>query len=175
MRRDDGQGAGRWFAGATVMLVAISVSASMTACGKSSESSRESAPAAAAPSADTSQAAATPARVFFVQPQDGATVKSPVHFEFGADQFTIAAVPAGTVEAPRPAVGHYHLGVDQGCMPAGQVIPPGTPAWVHFGKGNNTIDMQLTPGPHKFAVQAGDDQHRTVEGLCQTISITVTE
>jgi hypothetical protein len=112
-------------------------------------------------------------RVFFVQPQNGVSVASPVHFEFGTDQFTISPVPA-TVETPRPAVGHYHLGVDQDCMPAGQIIPPGTPQWVHFGKGNNTIDMQLTPGPHKFSVQAGDDQHRTIEGLCQTISITVT-
>jgi hypothetical protein len=114
-------------------------------------------------------------RVFFVQPQDSATVKSPVHFEFGAEQFTISPVPEGTVETPRPDVGHYHLGVDVDCMPSAQVIPPGTQPWVHFGKGNNTIDMQLTPGQHRFALQVGDDQHRTIEGLCQTISVTVGE
>lgn len=170
MRRYDGQAIAGSLAGVAAMVAAGSLSVLMVACGSSAPPS-ESPPAAAPPAA----AASKPAQVFFVQPQDGAMVKSPVHFEFGTDQFTISPVPAGTVEAPRPAVGHYHLGVDQDCMPASQVIPPGTPAWVHFGKGNNTIDMQLAPGPHKFAVQVGDDQHRTIEGLCQTISIIVTE
>ena len=45
-------------------------------------------------------------RVFFVQPQDGATVKSPVKLEFGAQDFTIAAVPQGTVTETRPSLGH---------------------------------------------------------------------
>lgn len=117
--------------------------------------------------------AAASGRVFFVAPKDGATVKSPVRFEFGAEEYTIAAVPEGTVEHPRTGTGHFHLGVDADCLPAGEVIPKGTPGWVHFGKGDNTIDMQLTPGTHRFSVQAGDDQHRTAAGLCETISITV--
>jgi hypothetical protein len=33
--------------------------------------------------------------------------------------------------------------------------------------------MQMTPGMHKFAVQTGDDLH--LAGLCETITVTVTE
>ena len=116
----------------------------------------------------------TGGRVFFASPKDGATVKSPVAFEFGSDMFTIAAVPKGDVTEVRPGTGHYHLGTDTDCLPAGSVIPKANP-WVHFGDGKNVIEMQLTPGPHKMSVQAGDDKHQTMTGLCETINITVTE
>ncbi len=111
-------------------------------------------------------------RVFFVQPTDGATLESPVQFEFGSEGFMISAVPE-VVENAREGMGHHHLGVENDCLPGGEEIPKGTPGWVHFGTGNNTIEMQLTPGVHKFSLQVGDDQHRTVAGLCETISITV--
>ena len=113
-------------------------------------------------------------RVFFVQPQDGATVKSPVHLEFGAQAFTIAAVPQGTVTETRPSLGHYHIGLDADCLPAGTAIPRAAP-WVHFGDGKNVIDMQLPAGMHKLTLQVGDDLHRTIEGLCTSINVNVTE
>ncbi len=136
----------------------------------------------APPAAETTTAgapAAAPAgakpRVFFVEPADGATVKSPVHLVFGLEGYSLQPVPQGTV-APadvRPGVGHHHVGVDMDCLPAGTEIVKGTPSWVHFGTGSTTIDMQLTPGPHKLSLQLGDDLHRTVDDLCQTIHITV--
>src|SRR5690606_31896291 len=109
------------------------------------------------------------------QPQNGATVTSPVMFEFASDQFTISAIPEGQItEADvRPGMGHYHLGIDTDCLPVGEVIPQGNPSWIHFGKGNNTIEQQMSPGPHRLVVQAGDDLHRTMAGLCETINITV--
>ena len=113
-------------------------------------------------------------RAFFVQPQDGATVKSPVRLEFGARDVTIAAVPQGTVSETRPALGHFHVGVDADCLPTGTAIPKANP-WVHFGDGKNVIDMQLPPGAHRLSVQVGDDLHRTIEGLCSTISVNVSE
>lgn len=113
-------------------------------------------------------------RVFFVLPQDGATVKSPVMLEFGAEDFTIAAVPQGTVTETRPALGHYHVGVDTDCLPTGTEIPKAAP-WIHFGDGKNVIDMQLPAGTHRLTLQVGDDLHRTIEGLCSTISVNVTE
>ena len=113
-------------------------------------------------------------RVFFVQPQDGATVKSPVKLEFGAQEFTIAAVPQGTVTETRPSLGHYHIGLDADCLPTGTAIPRAAP-WVHFGDGKNVIDMQLPPGMHKLTLQVGDDLHRTIEGLCTSINVNVTE
>ena len=145
------------------------------ACGSPAPSNESApAPAAAAPAEEHGEHGGA-ARVFFVEPKDGASVKSPVHLVFGAEGIEVSAVPAGTVTTPRPNVGHHHLGVEQDCLPAGQEIVKGTPSWVHFGKGDATFDLQLTPGPHKLSVQVGDDQHRTAEGLCQTINITVTE
>lgn len=113
-------------------------------------------------------------RVFFVQPQDGATVKSPVSLEFGAENFKIVAVPAGTVTETRPDLGHHHVGLDADCLPPGTEIPRASP-WVHFGDGKNVIDMQLPPGEHRLTVQIGDDLHRTIEGLCSTITVNVVE
>jgi hypothetical protein len=143
----------------------------LAACGGGEAPPAE--PAAEPQAVTPPPAAAT--RVFFAQPQDGATVKSPVQFEFGSEGITIAAVPPGTVEQPRPGMGHHHLGVDVDCLPTGREIPRGQPSWIHFGDGKNVIDMQLTPGPHRFALQLGDDQHRAIEGLCSTISITVAQ
>ena len=134
------------------------------------------APPAETPAAAPAPAPATPAaRVFFMEPKDGATVKSPVHLVFGIEGYQIQPVPQGEVapEAVRAGVGHHHLGIDQDCLPAGTTIVKGTPSWVHFGTGSNTIDTQLTPGPHKLTLQLGDDLHRTVNNLCETINITV--
>ena len=113
-------------------------------------------------------------RVFFVQPQDGAAVKSPVMLEFGAESFQIAAVPQGTVTETRPNLGHHHVGVDTDCLPPGTAIPRAAP-WVHFGDGKNVIDMQLPAGQHRLTLQIGDDLHQTIEGLCSTITVTVAE
>jgi hypothetical protein len=113
-------------------------------------------------------------RAFFVLPQDGAAVTSPVALEFGVRDFVIAAVPEGTVTETRLALGHFHVGIDTTCLPDGAEIPKANP-WVHFGDGKNVIDMQLPLGEHQLTVQIGDDLHRTIAGLCSTISVNVTE
>jgi hypothetical protein len=64
------------------------------------------------------------------------------------------------------------VAIDADCLPPGQIIPKADP-WIHFGTGANTADITLTPGTHRLTVQAGDDQHRTLEGLCETITVTV--
>ena len=112
-------------------------------------------------------------RVFFVEPKDGATVKSPVHLKFGIENYQLAAVPEGTVETARPGMGHHHVGVDQDCLAPGTTIVKGTPSWVHFGTGSTEIDMQLPPGQHKLTLQLGDDLHKTGDVLCQTITVNV--
>ena len=112
-------------------------------------------------------------RIFFVAPKNGASVKSPVHLKFGIENYKIAPVPDGDVKTARAGVGHYHVGVDTGCLKPGDTIVKGTPSWIHFGKGDSEIDMQLTPGKHRLALQLGDDLHNTVKGLCSTITVNV--
>lgn len=115
-------------------------------------------------------------RVFFQQPKNGDTIKPMTTIIFANEGVTIAAVPPGTLtpEQVRAGMTHYHLGVDTDCLPTGQVIPKADP-WIHFGDGKNQIEMQLKPGPHKLVLQSGDDMHRTIEGLCETINVTVAE
>jgi hypothetical protein len=145
------------------VMVGVTFTMGVAAC------SSEAPPGASAPRTGTG-------RVFFVSPKNGATIKPLSSVEFGSEGVTVGAVPPGELkpEQVRPNVIHYHLGTDTDCLPAGTVIPKADP-WIHFGDGKNVIEMQLTPGPHKLSVQAGDDKHQTMTGLCETINITVTE
>ncbi len=109
-------------------------------------------------------------RIFFVEPQDGVTVESPVAFRFGSENFTIAALG----DSGRAGAGHYQLGVDTDCLPPGVIIPEGQP-WIHFPDATSEIVVQLEPGPHRFCLQPGDDEHRTLPGeqMSAVIQITV--
>lgn len=145
-----------------VVVVIVAASTALAAgCNKGAETSHE-------------EHAAGTGKVFFAKPTNGATVKSPVQFEFASEGFQISPVPAGEVTSARPGMGHYHLGVDTDCLPVGTVIPKADP-WIHFGTGSNEIEYPLKPGMHKAVLQAGDDQHRTLPGLCETITINVSE
>ena len=93
--------------------------------------------------------------------------------KFGSSGIEISPVPPGDLKETRPGVGHYHVGVGVSCLPAGKNIVKGTPSWVHFGDGKSEIDMQLTPGRHRLALQLGDDLHNTIAGACQMITVTV--
>ena len=119
------------------------------------------------------KAAAKKPRVFFIEPKNGATVTSPLHMKFGAEGIEIGAVPPGDITTARPGIAHYHVGIEQDCLPAGKNIVKGTPSWVHFGDGKDVFDTQLTPGKHKLALQLGDDLHNTLPGTCSVITVTV--
>src|SRR5438128_1074325 len=97
-------------------------------------------PATTTKKAATKKAAAKKARVFFVEPKNNATVTSPVHMKFGSEGIEIAAVPPGEVTKTRPGMAHYHVGIDQDCLPPGKTFVKGTPSWVHFGDGKSEFD-----------------------------------
>jgi hypothetical protein len=157
------------------MLAVSGLAMLITACGSEPASPPETA-SNAEPEVKTAPPAASSARrVFFVEPSDGATVKSPVRLRFGLEGYEISPVPQGTVESARPGVGHHHVGIDVDCLSPGAEIVRGTPSWVHFGDGKSEIDMQLPPGQHKLTLQLGDDQHKTIEGLCTTITVNVAQ
>jgi hypothetical protein len=94
------------------------------------------------------------------------------HLKFGAQGMEISPVPAGDVTSARPGMGHHHVGVDTDCLPPGTAIPKAAP-WVHFGKGDAEMDMQLPPGQHKLTLEIGDDMHMTQPGMCSTITVNV--
>ncbi len=162
------------FAGAGLIAGATIVAA----CNSSAPAQRAAEEPAAGrstpPPAEIVPAAAATPRVFFVEPADGASVKSPVKLRFGVEGLQVAPVPAGEVTTARAGMGHHHVGVDTECLPPGTVIPKAAP-WIHFGDGKSEIEMQLPKGTHKLALEIGDDLHTTIAGLCTTITLNVTE
>ncbi|CAG9251331.1 ATPases of the AAA+ class [Burkholderia diffusa] len=108
------------------------------------------------------------ARVFFVEPKDGATVSSPVHVKFGLEGMGLK--PAGDMT---PDTGHHHLLIDGKPVPKGDVIPA-TDHSLHFGKGQTETDVTLPPGQHTLTLQLGDGAHRSYgPELSSTISVNV--
>jgi len=174
---------------ALALIAASLLLVSLTACAPKEEAAK---PAPAAKPADA--AAARPAepgagptpllgtepdehsdhpRISFTEPANGATVTSPVHIVFRADNFTIEPKGDGAVH---PGAGHHHIGVDTQCLPPGTVIPTAAP-WIHFGDGSSQIDVQLPPGEHHIVAQVGDGEHRTLAdpGLCAELHLNVVE
>jgi uncharacterized protein DUF4399/uncharacterized protein DUF6130 len=157
------------------LVLGLSVAAA-SACGGSEPEPAATSTSAAPPATTAAKPAASSSapRVFFIEPTDGATVKSPVKLRFGIENYELAAVPQGDVTAARPRMGHHHVGVDTECLPPGTVIPKANP-WVHHGGAQTEMDMQLTPGKHRLTLQLGDDTHTTIAGLCSSITVNVAE
>lgn len=108
------------------------------------------------------------ARVFFVEPKDGATVSNPVHVKFGLEG--MALKPAGDMT---PDTGHHHLLIDGKPLPKGDVIPA-TEHSLHFGKAQTETDVTLPPGQHTLTLQLGDGAHRSYGSeLSSTITVNV--
>jgi hypothetical protein len=159
-----------------LLAVVLLLIAGLAACAPKEEKAASEPPAAAdAEHADHAAAEPPPAdaRIFFVEPAMGATVTSPVHIVFGAENFKIEPKGDGSVHA---GAGHHHIGIDTECLPPGTVIPSAAP-WVHFGDGSSAIDVQLPPGEHHIVAQVGDGEHRTLDapGLCAALHLNVVE
>jgi len=153
------------------MSVLVGFTASAMACGGggemgsgAAEAEPEAAPAAAEePSGDP--------RVFFVAPRNETDhpTEIPLGITFGIENYEISPVPE-EVTGPRGGMGHYHLGLNTECLPVGEVIPAADP-WIHFGDGSDGMELTLEDGEYDLTVQLGDDEHRTLEGMCDTIVV----
>lgn len=146
-----------------LVVLSVLVIAGAVACGGGSSGGE------AEPAADAAPPAAP--RVFFAAPRDETDhpTEVPLGLTFGVENFEISAVPE-TVSTPRADVGHFHLGVNTECLPTGEIIPAADP-WIHLGDGSDGMEMQLEGGEYRFSVQIGDDEHRTLAGLCETITV----
>ncbi|MGQ0743381.1 MAG: DUF4399 domain-containing protein [Acidimicrobiales bacterium] len=105
--------------------------------------------------------------VAITSPLDGAEVSNPVTVSMTSSGFTIE--PAGAVKAD---AGHFHLMVDVGCVPAGDVIPLETPGYNHYGKAQTEATLTLAPGEHKLCLQAGDGVHTALD-IVDEMTVTV--
>jgi predicted nucleic acid-binding Zn ribbon protein len=113
-----------------------------------------------------------PAKVSFVQPADGAKVKSPVKLVFALEGMTVR--PAG--EDPLDGTsGHHHIVVDGAAVPLGEVVGKDA-THIHFGKGQTETELKLAPGKHTLTMQLADGGHRSYgPSASSTITVEVTE
>lgn len=110
------------------------------------------------------------AKVFFIEPKDGAVVAKIFKVKFGSEGLKIKA--AGQ-DVDEKTSGHYHVLVDQGFFPDNAVIPADA-AHLHYGKGQTEAELTLPPGTHKLTLQFADGAHRSGgERLSQTITVNV--
>jgi hypothetical protein len=110
------------------------------------------------------------ARVFFIEPKDGATVKRTFKVKMGVEGIKIR--PAG--EAPDEVTsGHHHLLINTKPLPPGVPVPADE-KHIHFGKGETETTVTLPPGEHTLTLQFADGAHRAfAKEMFHTIKVKV--
>lgn len=110
------------------------------------------------------------ASAYFITPQDGETVSSPVTVQFGLQGMGVA--PSGV---NRDNTGHHHLLVDVDSMPPMDEPIPSNEQFRHFGGGQTQTTLELESGEHELTLLLGDETHtpHTPPVKSETITITV--
>jgi Domain of unknown function (DUF4399) len=115
-------------------------------------------------------AAPAGAEVYFIAPQNGAKLHSPVTIKFGLKAMGIA--PAGI---KFDNTGHHHLLVDTDISELKLDAPmPATDKIVHFGKGQTETTLTLTPGKHTLQLIFADYLHQSFDPPLTSKKITIT-
>jgi hypothetical protein len=109
------------------------------------------------------------AKIYFKDLKNDQTVSSPVKVEMG--------VGGMRVDTTGPVVansGHFHILIDAEDSLASGVMVPKDSTHLHYGKGQTSAEVALTPGKHKLTLQFADGLHRSYGGkLATTVTINV--
>ncbi|MFG6178498.1 DUF4399 domain-containing protein [Halomonas sp. THAF12] len=109
------------------------------------------------------------ASVYFITPEDGATVSGPVTVRMGLEGMGVA--PAGT-EAEN--TGHHHLLIDTPLDEVDLSAPlPATEQTRHFGGGQTQTTLELPPGDHTLQLLFLDYRHLSFEPTVASDPITI--
>jgi hypothetical protein len=121
------------------------------------------------PAAMPRTAAPADAKVYFISPKNGETIKGPVTVRFGLTGMGVA--PAGTAAEN---TGHHHLIVDAPLPAMDQPLPKDA-THLHFGKGQTETVLTLAPGKHTLQLVLGDANHipHNPPVVSEQITITV--
>jgi Domain of unknown function (DUF4399) len=115
-------------------------------------------------------AAPAGAEVYFIAPQDGATLHGPVTVRFGLKGAGIA--PAGV---KFDNTGHHHLLLDTDLSELKIDAPlPATDKILHFGKGQTETVLSLAPGKHTLQLVFADYLHTSFDPPLVSKKITIT-
>ena len=126
--------------------------------------------ASAAPSfaQDFRSPSPTGAKVYFIEPKNGAEITGPVSVKFGLAGMGVA--PAGV---EKKDTGHHHILVNQ------KVVDPMAPLPAddkhrHFGAGQTETTLTLPAGTHTLQLVLGDHNHIPHNPLVASDVITIT-
>lgn len=108
------------------------------------------------------------AKVYFIEPKDGATVASPVKVVFGLSDAGVS--PAGY---NKEGTGHHHLLIDSPTVDYTQPLPA-TAQVKHFGGGQTETTLDLKPGKHTLQLVFADWKHQPFNPSVQSDKITIT-
>lgn len=109
------------------------------------------------------------AEVYFLSPEDGASVSSPVLVRFGLRGMGVA--PAG-IEAPN--TGHHHLLINVDEPPPLGLPLAATDQVRHFGLGQTEAELELEPGEYRLQLVLGDARHVPHDPPVRSATITIT-
>lgn len=139
----------RWFAWIWVLALGVSVAAT-------AQESRKKAPEGAS--------------LYFISPENGARVKSPVAVRFGLAGMGVA--PAGVA---RGKTGHHHVLIDTDAKTLDMSKPlPSSDRVKHFGGGQTEAALELPPGKHTLQLVLGDENHVPFDPPLMSEKITIT-
>jgi len=108
------------------------------------------------------------AKVYFIEPKDGAVVGNPVRIVMGLSGMGIA--PAGV---EKENTGHHHLIVDTDYTDMEYSIPADE-QHIHFGGGQTEAAVTLPPGQHTLYLLLGDENHIPHHPPVQSAKIRIT-
>jgi hypothetical protein len=151
-------------------LAATFLVLSLAACGDNATPSHEEAHKEGAPSADAIPRTPSPpgAKVWLIEPKDGAVVKNPITVKFGVEGMNV--VPAGTDE---PDSGHHHLLIDT-TLADYDAPAPADAQHLHYGKAQTEATIELSPGKHTLQDVFADKNHIPHDPPVQSDPITIT-
>ena len=108
------------------------------------------------------------AKVYFIEPKDGAEVSGRVTVRFGLSGMGVA--PAGTEKAK---TGHHHLLINTKLDDYENPIPADD-NHKHFGGGQTETTIELPAGKHTLQLVLGDHNHVPHKPVVESDVITIT-
>lgn len=108
------------------------------------------------------------AKVYFLAPENGATIKGPVKVVMGLSGMGVA--PAGV---DSPDTGHHHILVDADALNMDMPVPVDD-KHRHFGKGQTETSLDLQPGKHTLQLVLADKNHIPHNPPVMSEKITIT-
>ncbi len=106
--------------------------------------------------------------VYFVNLKDGEKVQSPIFIEMGVKGMEVE--PAGKIGEGK---GHHHIIIDGSFIEKGKMVPKDE-THLHFGKGQTSDTLKLSPGRHTLTLQFANGAHESYgKDWSKTITVNV--